>query len=274
MFYGEEGADEIAKRIQLAREEAVKNNMSFKDCYTHRFNRHLVEPDFKKGDLVLLHAPLMTKRDLGVATNKWNSPWAGPARIKQCFPARHNAMIEFPRRLRRGKKDFLAHFDRLKPYKLRPGTADPFKSTDSDPSPDPPPTEAEHRSEPEPEIDSDGLLLEDLEREELEMEAWDLLHREGGSGDARSKISFDPMSPPVRVPNEGEGSGLQAPEEDPWEEANPEEGGAEPSPRDQANRGPAAGPGPSPIRRMTRSMTKGLRNVLAGPLDRIRRKRK
>ena len=56
--------------------------------------------------------------------------------------------------------------------------------------------------------------------------------------------------------------------------ASPEEGGAEPSPRDQANRGPAAGPGPSPIRRMTRSMTKGLRNVLAGPLDRIRRKRK
>ena len=276
MFYGEEGADELVKRIQLAREEAVKNNMSFKDCYTHRFNRNLVEPEFKKGDLVLLHAPLMTKRELGVATNKWNSPWAGPARIKQCFPARHNALIEFPRRLRKGKRDFLAHFDRLKPYKLRPGAPHPFETREADRPPEGPPLDPidEEEEAPNPVLDADDLLLDGLERDETEMQAWDLLHSETPEASNGPRISFDPVSPPVRVPAEEDAGDVPQPDQDPWEEPSPTGNSMEtPSPALQEGMS-GDETRPSPVRRLTRSMTKGLRNALAGPLDRIRRRRK
>ena len=80
----------------------------------------------EKGDLVLLHAPLMTKRDLGVLSDKFNLPWIGPLKVKDLFPKTHNVLVKFPPHGRRANKEIRCHQDRLKKYFLREGTKSPF----------------------------------------------------------------------------------------------------------------------------------------------------
>ena len=132
----------------------------------------------------------------------------------------------------------------------------------------------EEEEAPNPVLDADDLLLDGLERDETEMQAWDLLHSETPEVSNGPRISFDPVSPPVRVPAEEDAGDVPQPDQDPWEEPSPTGNSMEtPSPALQEGMsGDEARP--SPVRRLTRSMTKGLRNALAGPLDRIRKRRK
>ena len=209
MFYGEETADVLAQRAQLTRQLAEQNNMTFREAYTHRFNRDHNTPDYKEGQLVLLHAPLMTKRDLGVSIPKFGVPWAGPARIKKIFKEHHNALIEFPQGARRGRREFRVHFDRLKPYILRPGQRDPFQRAE-EPSSTPEDQEAGTeggRQSPLPTVSADDPLLEHLAQEEEDLVAWENLHNEDAAaagGPRRLTVRFNPVAPSVQRPTADE----------------------------------------------------------------------
>ena len=170
----------------------------------------------------------------------------------------------------------MAHFDRLKPYKLRPGAPHPFETREASRPPERSPLDPINEEEevPNPVLDTDDLLLDGLERDETEMQAWDLLHSETPETGSGPRIAFDPVSPPVRVPAEEDAGDVPQPDQDPWGELSPADNSREapvPAPQEGVSGDVAR---PSPVRRLTRSMTKGLRNALAGPLDRIRRRRK
>ena len=222
MFYGEETADVLAQRAQLTWQLAEQNNMTFREAYTHRFNRDHNTPNYKEGQLVLLHAPLMTKRDLGVSIPKFGVPWAGPARIKKIFKEHHNALIEFPQGARRGRREFRVHFDRLKPYILRPGQRDPFQRAE-EPSSTPEDQEAGTeggRQSPLPTVSADDPLLEHLAQEEEDLVAWENLHNEDAAaagGPRRLTVRFNPVAPSVQRPTADEadaalGQGAEPPE--------------------------------------------------------------
>ena len=194
MFYGEEDADTLIQRIELTRQTAVANGLSFKEAYSHKFNRNLKTPEYAEGDLVLLHAPLMAKRELGVITPKWNLPWIGPARVKKVFRDTHNVVIEFPPRGRQRRRVFRAHFDRVKPYVPRPGTKGPFDS-EGKLAPLPAKTSPnfeEPEADPLPSVEPDFPVFS---QEEQELQAWERGH--ASPGGPSGTIGFDPISPPV-----------------------------------------------------------------------------
>ena len=227
MFYGEEDADALVRRVELTRQLAVANGLSFKEAYSHKYNRDLETPDYKEGQLVLLHAPLMTRRELGVLTPKWNIPWMGPAVVKKVFKDSHNALIEFPSRGKYRKKSFRAHFDRLKPYISRPGEKGPFdkegKLTQLPEKGAPAFTDPD-RGEALPTLGADFPVLDEGD---LELQAWAQAHQHPGQ--PGGAIGFDPISPPVEAPPE------------------PLPGG-EGADGDQQIAGPEGGPEPPPAR--------------------------
>ena len=210
MFMGELAPDDLIRRAQEARALAFKNNMDFRDAYTFNFNKDKEEKEFKKGDLVLLHAPLMTKRDLGVINAKLNSPWIGPLRVERTFPETHNLLLSFPPKGRRAKKQLRVHFDRVKRYILRPGAKDPFSSPDSAEQEDPIPQELRN-AEPQL-VDVDDPTLTLWGQEEKDLETWETVHERKEDVEA-PKLVFDPVSPPVGIPGDQEVTPQLQPEE-------------------------------------------------------------
>ena len=209
MFYGEEDADTLIQRIELTRQIAVANGLSFKEAYSHKFNRELKVPVYKEGDLVLLHAPLMAKRELGVVTPKWNIPWLGPAKVKKVFPESHNVLIEFPSRGKQRRKTFRAHFDRIKAYVARPGTKGPFDS-EGNLTPLPvktSPVFGAQEAEPLPSVGADFPVLN---QEEQDLQAWDRGHNVPGEPSGR--VGFDPISPPVTEASRDDPGASNAPD--------------------------------------------------------------
>ena len=84
--------------------------MCFRDAYTHAFNRNRSPPDFKVGQKVLLHAPLMATRGCTRVNRKFLSPWIGPAEIKRIF-SNTNVLLSL-----KGKAHQRVHMDRIKHY--------------------------------------------------------------------------------------------------------------------------------------------------------------
>ena len=204
MFTGEEHPDILLQRLHEARKLAAEHNMSFREAYTHKFNSTHGEPDFEEGQLVLLHAPLMSHRDMGVKLKKFGTPWIGPAKIKKLFPDKHNALIQFPPGSRKGKSDFRVHFDRLKKYIARPGAKDPFQKAPGPEEEEPSLEEGTEAGRP-PVTDSDDPMLGFLAEEEEDLLAWNDLHssREEGRGTrARLKVKFNPTSTPISPPSQ------------------------------------------------------------------------
>ena len=206
MFTGEMSVDELMARAQQARDLAYKNNMDFRQSYTFNFNKDLEKKDYRKGDLVLLHAPLMTKRDLGLINAKLNSPWIGPLRIERVFEETANVLVAFPPKGRRAKKTMRVHVDRIKKYILRPGTSNPFLDPEGVEGPKAIPQELRN-AEPEL-VDVDDPTLTHWHQEEQDLDTWTQLH-EQQTPPGELRVQFDPVSPPVQIPGEA------APEEMP-----------------------------------------------------------
>ena len=273
MFYGEEGADELVQRIELTRRTAVANGLSFKDAYSHKYNRDLSQPDYQEGQQVLLHAPLMTRRELGVLTPKWNSPWMGPAVVKKVFSEANNALIEFPPRGKHRKQTFRAHFDRLKPYVERPAERRPFDKEGKLtrlPATSAPTFTGPTEEKAMPTVGADFPVLGD---DDSELQAWAQAHQQ--TGQPGGAIGFDPISPPVEpdqgweVPAEGPRPAPPADQPGPppdQQRVAPPRGLVGPPPPESgatAQRGQEApqkaGPGP-----LLRRLTRRLRNMNPG----------
>ena len=176
--------------------------MTFREAYTHKFNSTHGEPDFEEGQLVLLHAPLMSHRDMGVKLKKFGTPWIGPAKIKKLFPDKHNALIQFPPGSRKGKSEFRVHFDRLKKYISRPGARDPFQKTTDKAEEEPLLDDSSETGRP-PVTDADDPMLGFLAEEEEDLLAWNDLHssrEEGQRTRPKLTVKFNPTSTPISPP--------------------------------------------------------------------------
>jgi hypothetical protein len=201
MFLGEMTVDELMKRAQDARDLAYRNNMDFRQSYTFNYNKDLQRKKFEKGDLVLLHAPLMTKRDLGLVNAKLNSPWIGPLRIEKVFEDTQNVLVAFPPKGKRAKKTTRVHVDRIKVYVARPGSKDPFLDPEGIEAPSSIPEDLRH-TQPEL-IDVDDPTLTHWHNEEEDLSVWKDHHERRAPPD-QLKLRFDATSDPVDLPGEDE----------------------------------------------------------------------
>ena len=201
MFYGEMTTDELLRRTAITRQCALKNSMDFKEAYTHSFNKDKELLKLEKGDLVLLHAPLMTKRDLGILSEKFNVPWIGPLKVKDLYPKTHNALVKFPPFGKRANKEIRCHQDRLKKYLLREGTKSPF---DPDYKPDTRPAEeveTEEILQQPPQVSGDHPWLVAPEEVDMDYDMWEDQHQRSDPAPSDRKIQFDPVSPPITLPS-------------------------------------------------------------------------
>ena len=214
----------------------------------------------EKGDLVLLHAPLMTKRDLGVMSEKFNIPWIGPLKVKDLYPKTHNALVKFPPFGKRANKEIRCHQDRLKKYLLREGVKSPFDPTYK---PDNRPAEEVQEEEAlqEPaQVSGDHPWLVAPDDIEIDYDMWEEQHREPNKEFPDHKLHFDVMSPPVTLP--------PPPTEEQMEAAQP------PEPTRNLGQGRPI-PLPPPDRPFTRSLVQrqpGLRSFLAKPQSFLQRR--
>ena len=117
MIYGTDSATDLALRLEEARKIAIEQGMSFRDAYTHRFNRDRTDPVYKVGQHVLLHHPVWASREQETTSSKLSRPWIGPCVIEQVYPEAHNVRIRFLHSRSRGRKNVQrVHYDRIKPY--------------------------------------------------------------------------------------------------------------------------------------------------------------
>ena len=117
MIYGTDSATDLALRLEEARKIAIEQGMSFRDAYTHRFNRDRTDPTYKVGQHVLLHHPVWASREQETTSSKLSRPWIGPCVIEQVYPEAHNVRIRFLHSRSRGRKNVQrVHYDRIKPY--------------------------------------------------------------------------------------------------------------------------------------------------------------
>ena len=201
MFLGEMTVDELMKRAQEVRDLAYRNNMDFRQSYTFNYNKDLQRKKFEKGDLVLLHAPLMTKRDLGLVNAKLNSPWIGPLRVEKVFEDTQNVLLAFPPKGKRAKKTTRVHVDRIKVYVARPGSKDPFLDPEGIEASSSIPEDLRH-TQPEL-IDVDDPTLTHWHNEEEDLSVWKDHHERRAPPD-QLKLRFDATSDPVDLPGEDE----------------------------------------------------------------------
>ena len=199
MFQGEMTVDDLIRKAEKAREIAYQNNMDFRQSYTFNFNKDLERKEYQKGELVLLHAPLMTKRDLGLINAKLTSPWIGPLRVEKVFEDTQNLLLAFPPQGRRAKKTTRVHVDRVKRYILRPNARDPFLAPEGVEAPNAIPRELRN-TEPEL-IDVDDPTLTHWHEEEEDLETWTNHHERTSTGE-ELRLRFDPTSNPVEIPRE------------------------------------------------------------------------
>ena len=201
MFLGEMTVDELMRRAQETRALAYKHNMDFRESYTFNYNKDLQRKEFKKGDLVLLHAPLMTKRDLGLVNAKLNSPWIGPLRVERVFEDTQNVLLAFPPKGKRAKKNLRVHVDRIKAYVRRPGSKDPFLDPEGVEAPESVPKDLRHT---QPELmDVDDPTLTHWHEEEEDLDTW-AEHHEKRASPRELRLKFDATSDPVGLPGEAE----------------------------------------------------------------------
>ena len=117
MIYGNDNATDLALRLEEARKIAIDQGMSFRDAYTHRFNKDRKDPVYKVGQHVLLHHPVWASREQETTSSKLSRPWIGPCVIEQVYPDAHNVRIRFLNSRSRGRKNVQrVHYDRIKPY--------------------------------------------------------------------------------------------------------------------------------------------------------------
>ena len=253
MFMGEMTADELLRRTAITRQCARDNSFDFKEAYTHSFNKDKELLHLEKGDLVLLHAPLMTKRDLGVLSEKFNLPWIGPLKVKELYPKTHNALVKFPPFGKRANKEIRCHQDRLKKYLLREDAKSPF---DPDYKPDNRPAEEVEEEEAlqEPaQVSGDHPWLVAPEDIDIDYDMWEERHQDPTRKFPDHKLQFDTMSPPITLP--------KPPTEEQMEAIQPAE------PLQELGQGRPV-PLPPPDRPLTRGLIQrqpGLRSFLAKP---------
>ena len=253
MFFGQLSTDELLERTAKTRRLALDNAMDFKEAYTHSFNQDKELLKLEKGDLVLLHAPLMTKRDLGVLSDKFNLPWIGPLKVKDLFPKTHNVLVKFPPHGRRANKEIRCHQDRLKKYFLREGTKSPF---DPEYRPDMRPAEevqAEAELQEPPQVSGDHPWLVAPDDVELDYEMWEERHREPDKPQPSQTVDFDPVSPPITLP--------KPPTETEMQQINPGRGGIHLG----QGRPPPLPPPDRPLTRRLVQRQPGLRSFLMAP---------
>ena len=111
LFYGERDGPDIARRIANAREYAKRENIMFRDAYTHRFNAERVSPSYTVGQKVLLHAPLLALRHRVKFNKKFVRPWVPDCTILRVHK-NNTVLISVP--LGQAKEQRV-HVDRIKP---------------------------------------------------------------------------------------------------------------------------------------------------------------
>ena len=253
MFYGSMSTDELLRRTAVTRQCARDNAMDFKEAYTHSFNKDKELLKLEKGDLVLLHAPLMTKRDLGVQSEKFNIPWLGPLKVKDLYPKTHNALVKFPPGGKRANKEIRVHQDRLKKYLLREGVKSPFDPTykpDNRPAEE---IEEEEALQEPAQVSGDHPWLVSPEDIDIDYDMWEERHQEPNRRMPDQTLQFDPVSPPVTLP--------KPPTEEEMEQVQPQQQNI---PLGQGRPVPL----PPPSRPLTRGLIQrqpGLRSFLAKP---------
>ena len=253
MFYGSMSTDELLRRTAVTRQCARDNAMDFKEAYTHSFNKDKELLKLEKGDLVLLHAPLMTKRDLGVQSEKFNIPWLGPLKVKDLYPKTHNALVKFPPGGKRANKEIRVHQDRLKKYLLREGVKSPFDPTykpDNRPAEE---VEEEEALQEPAQVSGDHPWLVSPEDIDIDYDMWEERHQEPNRRMPDQTLQFDPVSPPVTLP--------KPPTEEEMEQVQPQQQNI---PLGQGRPVPL----PPPSRPLTRGLIQrqpGLRSFLAKP---------
>ena len=87
-FYGEDYQSELVKRLQIARELAIKNNLEYRLNYKKYFDDKVTPESFKEGDLCYLHSPELVK-----INRKIRSPFLGPY-VVQSRISDHNVVIQ------------------------------------------------------------------------------------------------------------------------------------------------------------------------------------
>ena len=117
--FSEGEGENVFQKVMEAQDLARRNNMSFRDSYSHRFNTDKEANRYTVGQLVLLHAPQQALRIAGgnKATRKFVSPFIGPYEITRVIKDSHNAVIKLPSHS--ANKQVKVHFDRIKPYVTR-----------------------------------------------------------------------------------------------------------------------------------------------------------
>ena len=116
-LYGENIQQDLARRLQFARNLAVKNNMKFREQYKEKFDKKVIPHKFSRGHLVYLHRPELVKLK-GV-----QSPWFGPYLILEIFP--NNALIQDLG----SKRTRFVNLNRLRMYDISPEEWKKFKLT-------------------------------------------------------------------------------------------------------------------------------------------------
>ena len=262
MFYGEMTTDDLLKRTAITRKCALENSLDFKQAYTHSFNKDKTMLRLEKGDLVLLHAPLMTKRDLNIQSEKFNIPWVGPLKVKDIYPKTHNALVKFPPFGKRANKEIRVHQDRLKKYILREGTKSPFDPDfrqDTRPAEE---VEVEEALQEPPQVSGDHPWLVSPDEVDIDYDMWEERHQEPDHKKSfpDHKVHFDPVSPPITLP---------APPTPEQMERN-----RVPNPVQDLGQGRPV-PLPAPDRPFTRSLVQrqpGLRSFLVKPQSLLQRR--
>ena len=109
-FYGENYQSELVKRLQSARELAIKNNLEYRLNYKKYFDDKVMPEAFKEGDLCYLHSPELIK-----INRKIRSPFLGPYVVLSRI-SDHNVVIQ---NLKSSRTKFV-NIDRLRKTRADP----------------------------------------------------------------------------------------------------------------------------------------------------------
>ena len=115
-FYGEGRADRIPAQIKLVREFAASQSREFQTQWTTRMNKFRVDPEYKKGDLVLFHDPARAGTRQKVRSRKFVNPWLGPCQVIEFFPRTLTVKLKVPSARGQGSETYRVHAERVKPY--------------------------------------------------------------------------------------------------------------------------------------------------------------
>ena len=74
LFYGDDFAVDLVKRIEETRQRAIDENMLFRDAYETSFNKDRTDQTFRPNDKVLIHHPQMAARDDKISKLAWLTP--------------------------------------------------------------------------------------------------------------------------------------------------------------------------------------------------------